>query len=209
MLLAAGIPAGSVVQSYNTQNKCENVKKETKNEEIVQIHPVTREEHKIPTIDFSQVEREEDEIGDIAGYAMGGDLSGATIAPATYYDDGISMVIRDVDGRIVETYEAEYFDAAQLADEAVECADALQTEHVDFKDDISAIKAAVLNKGKHYVETQYGESIASLCDGVVASSQYETGYGYCVTITVSSGDIIAYAGNSGITIGGVTIINVN
>lgn len=154
-----------------------------------------------------------------------------TLAPTTYYDDGMSMVIRDVDGRIVETYGPEYFDAAQLADGAVECADALRKDHVDFKDDISEIKAAVLNEGRHYVETQYGESIASLCDGVVASAQYEREYGYCVTIideekrvwkyghcsellveegaTVCSGDIIAYAGNSGITTGGVTIINYN
>lgn len=177
------------------------------------------------------MERGEDEIGDIAGYAMDGDLTRVTVAPTTYYDDGMSMVIRDVDGRISETYGPEYFDAAQLADGAVKCADTLRKDHVDFEDDISEIKAAVLNEGRHYAETQYGESIASLCDGVVASSQYETRYGYCVTIideenrvwkyghcsellaeegaTVSSGDIIAYAGNSGITTGGVTIINVN
>lgn len=88
------------------------------------------------------------------------------------------MVIRDADGRIVETYGPEYFDAAQLADGAVECADALRKDHVDFKDDISEIKAAVLNEVMHYVETQYGKSIALLCDGVVASAQYEREYGY-------------------------------
>lgn len=213
MLLAVGIPTGSVVQSYNTKNDCKNVERE------------------FPAIDFSQAERGEDEIGDIADYAMDGDLSRATVAPTAYCDDGISMVIRDADGRIVETYGPEYFDAAQLADGAAQCDDAILKDPVDFKDNISEIKAAVLNEGRYYVETQYGESIASLCDGVVASSQYEKGYGYCVTIideekrvwkyghcsellveegaSVSSGDIIAYAGNSGLTTGGVTVINVN
>ena len=140
-------------------------------------------------------------------------------------DESMSVVIRDASGNVVETIEQE--DIGQL--ESTVTSD--HEKHTDTQyDSLIKIREEVLREGVYTCSAENGEPVYAVFEGKVVSAEYESLYGFCVTVldsesrtwkyghcseltakqgdSISTGDLIAYAGTSGITPEAAVIIRV-
>lgn len=145
------------------------------------------------------------------------DISGGSLPDG--YDDGLYTFISDADGKVVNIFhngDPEQLKPGISPDDVV----ADDDENCVFrKEKLLLIREEVLNTGVFRSPARLGEPVLAVCEGKVVSSEYGSGYGYCVTVLddegrtwkygfcskliakegdrIAIGDLVAYTGISG------------
>ena len=142
------------------------------------------------------------------------------------FDETKYTVIRDAGGEIVEAFntsEPEHLEPPRKTEN--------KGAHTDPQfGSLAEIREEVLRNGVFRSSAKQGDPVFAVSEGTVVSAKFESPYGHCVTVkdaegrtwkyghcseliakegvAVKTGDLIAYAGSSGITPGPAVIIKI-
>ena len=119
----------------------------------------------------------------------------------------------------ISTQSAAVYQASK--EDIVETTIMTSNENDEFSQGLLAIRDLVVTYSDYYAPAQEGDPVYSVCAGTITEAGWKTGYGYCVTIRDESGwvwlyghcseilakegdevvmgDLIARAGNTGVT----------